>query len=131
MASSFDANASAQRVVVVKPGAGAFLDAEANTQIINVAAQAITANTPVTIFTPAAGKKWRIISFMLSTTVAGAILFKEAGTERFRTPLLAANIGVASPSLGDGRLANAAAATLQLDVTVTGNVSGFVVIREE
>lgn len=130
MASTHDPNASAMRIIEVRSD-GSQVQNAALTQLRPLAAQPITAATPVTIFTPAAGKRWRVLGYHLSTTVAGSILFKEAGAERFRTPLLVANSPEASPDMGDGFLASAAAATLQLDVTVTGNVSGFVVVREE
>jgi hypothetical protein len=98
----------------------------------NVAAVAITAATPVTVWTPAAGKKWRVLGFALSTTVAGSIIFKDSGTERFRTPLLVANTPFACPpNMGNFLISAAANNTLQLDLTVTGNVSGFIFGTEE
>lgn len=99
----------------------------------NVAAQAIAAGTPVTIWTPAAGRRFRLMGFCLSTTVAGAIIFKygAGNTEFLRTPLLVASTPFAMPLMGEGRMPGVADEVLKLDLTVTGNVSGFIFGMEE
>ena len=102
------------------------------TKLIQLAAQAITHATPVSVYTPTTGKKWRILGFSISDTVAGSVQFEDTtGTEVFRTPLLLASTPYSSPDMGNGYLSTAANNQLFLDVTVTGNVSGFILIMEE
>lgn len=97
-----------------------------------IAAVSITAGTPVSVWTPAGGKKFRVMAWMLSLSVAGAILFEDTtGTEVFRSSLMAAGIGLASPNIGNGYLSTAANNQLFLDVTATGTVSGFICGIEE
>ena len=97
----------------------------------NIAAQAITAGTPVSLWTPATGKKFRVLGFALSLSVAGSVILKDNTTEILRTPLLAAGVGLASPPMGLGILSSTVNNALQLDASVTGSVSGFVFGVEE
>ena len=102
------------------------------TKLVPLAAVVITAGTPVSVYTPTSGKKYRILSFAISDTVAGAVKFEDTtGNEVFRTPLLLASTPYNSPDMGNGFLSAAANNQLFLDVTVTGNVSGFIAIMEE
>jgi hypothetical protein len=98
-----------------------------------IAAVAVTAGTPQTVWTPAAGKKFRLMGFAVSLTVAGSVIFDDnaVGTEIIRTPLLAAGTGIASPPMGNGFLSAAANNVLQVNVSATGSVSGFVYGTEE
>ena len=96
-----------------------------------IAAVAVTAGTPVAIWTPTSGKKFRVMGFMLSLSVAGSVILKDATTEILRTPLMAAGIGQASPPMGNGILSAAANNVLNADVSATGSVSGFVFGTEE
>lgn len=98
-----------------------------------IAAVAVVAGTPVTVWTPAAGKKFRLMGFMLSLSVAGSVLLLDnaGGAEIVRTPLMAAGAGLASPPLGNGALSAVANNVLKVDVTANGNVSGFVFGTEE
>jgi hypothetical protein len=96
-----------------------------------VAAVAITAGVPVTLRTPASGKKIRILGYHLSLTVAGSVILKEAGAEVLRTPLMAAGVGQTSPPMGNGVRWATANNVLQLDVTANGSVSGIVLGTEE
>lgn len=99
-----------------------------------IAAVAITAGTPVAVWTPAAGKKFRVLGFMLSLSVAGSVILKDGGNanaEILRTPLMAAGVGLASPDLGRGVLGSAANGSLNLDASASGSVSGFVFGTEE
>lgn len=109
---------------------GSSLDREYGPNVFKtLAAVSVTAGTPVAIWTPAAGKKFRLIGFMLSLSVAGAIIFKDGGNsnaEIFRTSLMGAGVGLASPWFGNGVLGFAANGALEIDVTSTGTVSGFV-----
>lgn len=102
------------------------------TKFIQLQAQSITHATPVSVYTPTTGKKWRILGYNISTTVAGAIQFEDTtGTEVLRTPLLLAAAPFASGDMGNGYLSTAANNQLFLDVTVTGVVSGWIGIMEE
>lgn len=97
------------------------------------ASTAITAGTPVAIWTPAAGKKFRLLGWALSLSVAGSIIFKygAGNTTMFRTPALAAAGVHTSPALGNGSMPGAANDVLKVDVTATGSVAGFVFGVEE
>src|SRR5579864_8524692 len=71
------------------------------TKFVQLDAQSITHATPVSVYTPTTGKKWRMLSYHLSTTVAGAIQFEDTtGVEFLRTPLLAAAAPAGSPEMG-------------------------------
>lgn len=102
------------------------------TKFIQLKATAITALTPVNVYTATTGKKWRMLGYHLSLSVAGSILFEDTtGVEVLRTPLLAAGVGQASPVMGLGVQAAAISTSLFLDVTASGNVSGWIAIEEE
>lgn len=102
------------------------------TKFVQLDAVSITHATPVSVYTPTTGKKWRILGYNISTTVAGAIQFEDTtGTEVLRTPLLLAAAPFASGDMGNGYLSTAANNQLFLDVTVTGVVSGWIGIMEE
>lgn len=100
-----------------------------------IAAQAVTASTPVTVWTPATGKSYRIEGYALSLSVAGSVIVKNkngnnAATETFRTPLLAAGVGIVD-KLGEGIVPGVANDILQIDVTGSGSVSGYIYGAEE
>ena len=102
------------------------------TKFIQLQAQSITHATPVDVYTPTSGKKWRILGYNISTTVAGAIQFEDTtGVEVLRTPLLLAAAPFGSGDMGNGYLSSAANNHLFLDVTVTGVVTGWIGIMEE
>ena len=97
-------------------------------------AVAITAGTPVTVWTPGSGKKVRILGWVLSSSAAAALEFQDsgaAGTVIAQTPLLAAAGTHNSPNLGEGLLLAGADNTLDLDVTSNATVSGMVFGVEE
>lgn len=96
-----------------------------------IAAVSVTSGTPVAIWTPASGKKFRIMGYHLSLSVAGAIILKDNTTEIYRTPLMAAGIGQASPPLGNGILSVASNNLLNADVTASGTLTGTVFGTEE
>ena len=92
-------------------------------------ANAITAGTEETIWTPQSGSKIRLLGWCLSSSAAAAIEFQDSaasGTVIAQTPLLAAAGVHNSPDLGDGILLSAADGTLALDVTGNSTVSGMV-----
>ena len=97
-------------------------------------AVAVTAGTPVTVWTPASDKTVRLLGWSLSSTAGAALEFQDSGTPGTviaQTPLLAA-AGVHNlPDIGDGVALAAADNTLDLDVTATSTVSGMVFGVEE
>lgn len=100
---------------------------------IDIPSVAVVAGTPATVWTPASGKKFRLMGWALSLSVAGSIIFKwgAANTIIIRTPALAA-AGVHSfDQLGNGAMPGAANDALKVDVTANGNVAGFVFGTEE
>ena len=97
-------------------------------------AVAITAGTPATVWTPAAGKKVRLLGWFLSSSAAAALELQDsgaAGTVIAQTPLLAAAGVHDAPHLGEGLVLAAADNTLNLDVTASATVSGMVFGVEE
>ena len=96
-------------------------------KVIN--ANAITAGSPETIWTPQSGSRIRLLGWNLSASAAAALEFQDsasAGTVIAQTPLLAIAGVHDSPDLGDGILLSAADGTLELDVTAGSTVSGMV-----
>ena len=102
-----------------------------------VAAVAVTAGTPVAIWTPATGKTVRLMGWDLSLSVAGGIIFKQGttpggSTEVIRTSSNGANVSHPSaPGMGNGVLLSAANNILYADVTASGTISGHVFGTEE
>lgn len=96
------------------------------------ASTAITAGTGATIWTPAAGKKFRLMGFWVSSSVAGQLIFGDnlVGTVIARSPLLQAAVVPHPMSLGNGILSAAANNVLKIDGP-TGNVAGMVYGTEE
>jgi hypothetical protein len=100
-------------------------------QFKNLPAVAVTAGTPNAAWTPAAGKKFRLMGWMLSLSVAGSVVFKDGGVEFMRTCLMPAGDGKPSPPMANGYLSSAANNVLGVDVSATGAVSGFCYGLEE
>ncbi len=101
-----------------------------------IKAVAITAGTPVAAWTPATGKRFRLLGFCIVPTVAASILFEDAtggGNEFLRFPLTAAVPTAQIPvTLGQfGYLSTTANNALFLDVTASATVSGYVYGTEE
>lgn len=99
----------------------------------DVPATAVVAGTPLTVWTPAAGKKFRLMGWALSDSVAGSLIFKygAADTLMFRTPAVAAAGNHTSPPIGNGSMPGAANDVLKVDVTANGTVAGVVWGTEE
>ena len=92
-------------------------------------AVAITAATPVTIWTPASRKTVRLLGWTLSSSAAAALEFQDsaaAGVVIAQTPLLAIAGIDKENDIGDGIPLSAADGTLELDVTATATISGMV-----
>lgn len=85
----------------------------------------ITAGTAESIWTPAAGKSFLLTEGQLSTAAAGQIILEDGATELLRSPQLAAG-GVWEFKLSRGLLSAAADNVLNVDVSATGNVGGWV-----
>lgn len=98
-----------------------------------VAAQAITAGTGIVIWTPTAGKKFRLLGYCFSSSAAASLIFCDhiVGTPIFRSPLLAAAGLHDSPPLGNGLLSATINNVLRLDVSATSTVTGTVWGTEE
>lgn len=133
-----DSIAAANLLMLVhafQTGTGLFSPRRIATNIVNIKAQAITAGTGVSVFTPTAGKKFRILGYHLSLSVAGSILFEDgAGStanEILRTPLLAAATGQGSGDMGLGSVSSTASNQLYVDATASGNISGWIAIEQE
>ena len=116
-------------------GAGVnFVSPRVATTFKKIQALAVTAGTPQSVWTPAASRKFRLMGWFLSLSVAGKILFEDTtggANEIIRTPAMAAGVGVASPPIGNGILSAAANNQLFIDVSATGTVDGFVFGTEE
>ena len=102
-----------------------------------IKAVSITAATPVAVWTPATGKRFRLLGFCVLPTVANVgILFEDAtggGNEFLRFPPTAAvSTNQAPVSLGlYGYLSTTVNNVLFLDVTITSTISGYVYGMEE
>ncbi len=112
---------------------GATIDRERIiSKFVQVKAQAVTAGTPVDVYTPTTGKKFRILGYDLGLSVAGSILLEDTtGVEVLRTGTMAANTGKSSGPMGEGILSSAANNHLFLDVTASGTINGWIGICEE
>jgi hypothetical protein len=103
-------------------------------------AQAVTiqsANTPTAIWTPATGKKFRLMGYWFSTTVAAGLVFHDLATVgtggrlNIPSPIAAAAGVLQSPPLGNGILSGAANNKLWIDATAATTLTGFVWGTEE
>lgn len=97
------------------------------------AATAIVAGTGLTVWTPAAGKKFRLMGWSLSTATAADLIFGDnaVGTVIYRTGVQQINTTIPSPPIGNGILSAAANNVLKLDVSVGATVGGTVWGTEE
>lgn len=98
----------------------------------NLSAVVITSET--TIWTPAAGKKFRLMGFCLTQGVAtGAVVLKDntAGTTILIIPPQTIAVAFASPPMGNGILSAAANNVLTATGASTETLTGFVFGTEE
>jgi hypothetical protein len=95
----------------------------------------VTAGSAASIWTPADGKKFHLMGFAVSLSVAGYIIFEDAGTtatEFLRTPQMAAGTGMVSPAnMGNGYASTTANNILKMDVSASGTINGFLFGTEE
>ena len=92
----------------------------------------ITSET--TIWTPAAGKKFRLMGFLITQGVAtGAVTLKDntAGTTILVIPQHTIGVALASPKMGNGILSAAANNVLTATGVSTETISGYVFGTEE
>lgn len=95
----------------------------------SINANAITAGTPEIVWTPASGKRIRLMGWAVSTTGNAAVHFQDssaAGTIIAQTPLLAAAAIDDRDLAGRGVLLSAVGNTLKIDVSANSTVSGMV-----
>jgi len=91
----------------------------------------ITAGTPLTVWTPTSGTKFRLLGYSLGATVAAAQAFFVEGAGNtatgIATPVLAIGGPPANnPALGDGYVSAAVNNALKVDVSATATIAGFV-----
>ena len=96
-----------------------------------VSAVAVVAGTPQAVWTPAAGKRFRLCGWSLGVGAAASIIFKEgAGNADIgggvQTPVLPINGVDAQPGIWPGILSAAADNVLKVDVSANATVSGYV-----
>ncbi|HEY7419699.1 MAG TPA: hypothetical protein VH593_31250 [Ktedonobacteraceae bacterium] len=95
-----------------------------------ISSQSITAGTPITAWDPAAGKKFVLLGWQLSTSAAAAFIFKYGSgpSTLLRTAkYAAAAVSTDPPGYSDLAYApNAADDNLLLDVSATSTVEGYV-----
>jgi hypothetical protein len=90
---------------------------------------AVTAGSPLTVWTPSTGKRFRLLGYSLGATVAAAQCFflDVSAATGIATPVLAIGGPPAnSPSLGDGYLSSGPDQALRIDVSASSTVAGFV-----
>lgn len=106
---------------------GSFDRKRTPTQFIPIQNVAVTSGTAVTIWTPSSGKKFHLMGFAVSLSVAGYIIFEDNTTEFLRTPAMPAGSGIVNPAnMGNGYTSTAANNVLKMDVSASGNINGFV-----
>jgi hypothetical protein len=101
-------------------------------KFINVNAASIAAEA--TIWTPAAGRRFRLMGYVLeSGTIGGNVILKDniAGTTILIVPFGAANGVIVSPPMGNGILSAAAGNVLTATGTATQTLSGYIFGAEE
>jgi hypothetical protein len=100
-----------------------------------IKAVAVTAGTPVAVWTPASGKRFRLLGYLVGPSVASKILFEDAtggANEFLRIPLQsAANIPTGANLGRYGYLSSAPNNALFLDVSASATLDGYVFGTEE
>lgn len=104
------------------------------TPLVFVTLNAVAITGETTIWTPAAGKKFRLMGYVLETgTIGGNVLLKDntAGSTIHIVPFGAANGVITSPPMGNGQLSAAANNVLTATGTATQTLSGTIFGTEE
>jgi hypothetical protein len=96
-------------------------------------AVSVTSGTPVSIWTPASNKRFRLMGGGVSLSVAGYIKFEDgSGNVVWQTPMLAAGVPYNLPeNFGNGILSSTVNNQLFIDVSASGTVNGSVFGTEE
>lgn len=95
---------------------------------------AVTITSITTVWTPASGKKFRLMGGTISVSAAGSVLFEDntAGTTIFRTPKLLADTPFTFVcNGGQGKLSAAADNILKATLSVAGAITGTLWGTEE
>lgn len=109
-------------------------------KFVNFPNTVITPGTPVSMYTPSAGKRFRVVSYHLSLDAVGAVIMEDGpggiGQEFIRTPQLPASSGQPSPNMGAGYPSTTVGNHLFIDIQLaTGataqKVSGWIAVSEE
>jgi hypothetical protein len=101
-------------------------------KFINI--NAVSVASEVTIWTPTAGRKFRLMGYVLeSGTIGGNVLLKDntAGTTILIVPFGAANGVIQSPPMGNGILSATVNNVLTATGVATQTLSGYVFGTEE
>lgn len=96
-----------------------------------IGAVAVTAGTPVAIWTPATGKKFRLMGYSLFSGGTTTIYLKDATTNIMSVFTGSSVQTVVSPNLGNGYISAVANNVLNADVSATTTVWGYVFGTEE
>jgi hypothetical protein len=96
------------------------------TTFIPIASVSITAASPVAVWTPAGGRKFHLMGYCVTSTVAASIIFKDGTTEILRVPVTAGVPQTNPGNFGNGYASGVSNQALNFDVTTTGIVSGYV-----
>lgn len=104
------------------------------TPLIFKQVNAVVITSETTIWTPAAGKKFRVMGFCLADgVVTGTVVLKDntAGTTIFTIPADSVGVGFCSPPMGNGVLSAAANNVLTATGASTQTITGFLYGTEE
>ena len=99
-----------------------------NTVVKTIKAVAITAGTPVSVWTPSTGSRFVLLGWQLSSSAVASILFEDAtgsANEFMRTPVFAA-LAQMNSTPGLAYMSNTLNNALFLDVTGTSTISGYI-----
>jgi len=93
--------------------------------------------SPINIWTPASGKKFRLMGYWFSTTAAAGLVLHDlasagsGGLLNIPSPIAAAGGEIKSPPLGNGVISAVANNKLWIDATAATTLTGFVWGTEE
>jgi hypothetical protein len=95
---------------------------------VAVRAVAITAGTPVSIWTPPVGKKFRLLGYDLASNVAAKVLLEDGTGNEFIRIVCGASTAYksTSPPMGNGYLSTTANNALFVDANVSITLDGYV-----
>lgn len=124
--------------MLYNPATGANEPQRTPTVFKSLKAVSITAGTPVSVWTPATGTRFRLLGYEITAVGAGsaAIIFEDgtggAAQEFVRTQLVNSSTPLDTPSgFGNGYLSTNVGNVLFLDATANTAVTGFLFGTEE